>query len=462
MTYPVLGDNGVLVNFERGTESWPLSSYLERGGYSTVREVLGGKYTAEQLLEEVKVSGLRGRGGAGFPTGLKWSFLPREPQGAITLVVNADESEPGTFKDRVIMEENPHQLLEGSVLSCYAMKSESCYIYVRGEYVGCLKRLEDAVKEAYEAGHLGENIYGSGFTCHVTVHSGAGAYICGEETGLIESLEGKKGQPRIKPPFPAVYGVFGYPTIVNNVETIAAVVYIAHAGAGSSEESTGYRAWGTEKSAGSKMFSVSGPVKRPGVYEVPFAYPFKDLLENECGGMLDGVDLKALIVGGSSVPVVNAETALKINMDYESCEEHGTLLGSGGVIVIGEGTCMVRSLMILLRFYHHESCGQCTPCREGTGWIERICSRIENGQGTPADIDELYRIADGMELRTICTLADAAAWPTKSFIEVFRDEFEQHINDGCCPYGNSFPDYLNLKAGGAPQRREQPEHAFIS
>ncbi len=462
MTYPVLGENGVLVNFERGTESWPLSSYIGRGGYSTAKEVLEGKYSAEQLLQEVKASGLRGRGGAGFPTGLKWSFLPREPQGPITLVINADESEPGTFKDRVIMEENPHQLLEGCVLSCYAMQSNTCYIYVRGEYLGSLKRMEAAVQEAYEAGHLGENLYGSGFTCDVTVHSGAGAYICGEETGLIESLEGKKGQPRIKPPFPAVYGVFGYPTIVNNVESIASVVYIAHAGAGSSEESTGYRSWGTEKSAGSKMFSVSGPVKRPGVYEVSLGYPFKDLLENECGGMLDGVALKALIVGGSSVPVVDAETALKINMDYESCEEHGTLLGSGGVIVIGEGTCMVRSLMVLLRFYHHESCGQCTPCREGTGWIERICARIEYGQGTPADIDELYRIADGMELRTICTLADAAAWPTKSFIDVFRDEFEQHINDGCCPYDNNFPDYLNLKGGGAPQRREQPEHPFIA
>jgi len=461
MTYPVLGKSGVLVNFERGSESWPLSSYLSRGGYSTAKEALGGRYTPAQLLDEVKASGLRGRGGAGFPTGLKWSFLPKEPQGPITLVVNADESEPGTFKDRVIMEENPHQLIEGSVLSCYAMGSATCYIYVRGEYVGCIKRLEAAVAEAYADGHLGKNIYGSGFDCDVTVHCGAGAYICGEETGLIESLEGKKGQPRIKPPFPAVYGVFGYPTIVNNVETIAAVVYIADQGAGSSDDSTGYRAWGTEKSAGSKMFSVSGPVKRPGVYEVPFGYPFRDLLEQECGGMLDGVALKALIVGGSSVPVVNAETALKINMDYESCEEHGTLLGSGGVIVIGEGTCMVRSLMVLLHFYHHESCGQCTPCREGTGWIERICSRIENGQGTPADIDELYRIAEGMELRTICTLADAAAWPTKSFIDVFRGEFEQHINDGCCPYNNSFPDYLNLRGGGAPQRRDEPEHGFI-
>ena len=405
MTYPILDGHRTLLNFERGTTSWPLDSYLGRGGYQTARAVLAGKYTPDDLVSQVKASGLRGRGGAGFPTGLKWSFLPKNPDKPIVLAVNADESEPGTFKDRVVMEENPHMLIEGCVLACYAIKSVTCYIYVRGEYVMSLKRLTAAVEEAYAAGHLGEDLYGTGQTCHVTVHSGAGAYICGEETGLIESLEGKKGQPRIKPPFPAVYGAFGYPTIVNNVESIAAVPYIAEHGG------EAYKQWGTEKSAGTKLFSVSGPVKRPGVYEVPMGYPFKDLLNNECGGMLDGVGLKALIIGGSSVPVVTGETALKINMDYESCSEHGTLLGSGGVIVIGEGTCMVRTLMVLLRFYHHESCGQCTPCREGTGWIERIASRIEAGQGTARDIDELWRIADNMETRTICTLADAAAWP---------------------------------------------------
>ena len=313
-----------------------------------------------------------------------------------------------------------------------------------------------AIEEAYAGGHLGKDIYGSGFDCDVTLHSGAGAYICGEETGLIESLEGKKGQPRIKPPFPAVYGAFGYPTIVNNVESIAAVTYIA------AEGGQAYRAWGSDKSTGTKLFSVSGPVKRPGVYEVPIGTPFKTFLEDNCGGMLDGVGLKALIIGGSSVPVVTGETALKINMDYESCEEHGTLLGSGGVIVIGEGTCMVRSLMVMLRFYHHESCGQCTPCREGTGWIERIVTRIEHGDAEPGDIDELYRIADSMELRTICTLADAAAWPTKSFIDVFRSEFEAHIEKGCCPFGGTFPDHLNLRGGGVPQRRDDPEHAFIA
>ena len=455
--YPVKGKDQVLLNFERGTESWTLASYQSRGGYSTAKSVIvGKKYEPKELIGVVKDSGLRGRGGAGFPTGLKWSFLPKEPAGPIQLVVNADESEPGTFKDRVIMEENPHQLIEGCILSCYAIGSSSCYIYIRGEYVPALKRMVAAVEEAYASKNLGENLGGSDFTCHVTVHSGAGAYICGEETGLIESLEGKKGQPRIKPPFPAVYGAFGYPTIVNNVESIAAVTYIAHAGA------EGYRAFGTEKSAGTKLFSVSGPVKRPGVYEVSMGYPFKDLLQNECGGMLEGVALKALIVGGSSVPVVNAESALKINMDYESCAENKTLLGSGGVIVIGEGTCMVRTLMTLLRFYHHESCGQCTPCREGTGWIERIVQRIESGAAKMSDIDELYRIADAMELRTICTLADAAAWPTKSFIEVFRDEFEAHIDQGCCPYDNQFPDHLNLRGGGKPQRHADPEHAFIA
>ena len=456
MSYPVVDGCKTILNFERGTESWTLASYESRHGYATSREVLkGGKYQPVELLGEVKESGLRGRGGAGFPTGLKWSFLPKAPAHPVILAVNADESEPGTFKDRVIMEENPHVLLEGIVLSCYAMGSNLSYVYVRGEYVGCLKRMHAAIEEAYAAGHLGTNIYGSGFDCDVTLHSGAGAYICGEETGLIESLEGKKGQPRIKPPFPAVYGAFGYPTIVNNVESIAAVVYIA------AEGGKAYRAWGSDKSTGTKLFSVSGPVKRPGVYEVPIGIPFKTFLEENCGGMLDGVGLKALIIGGSSVPVVNGETALKINMDYESCEEHGTLLGSGGVIVMGEGTCMVRSLMVMLRFYHHESCGQCTPCREGTGWIERIVTRIEHGDAEPGDIDELYRIADSMELRTICTLADAAAWPTKSFIDVFRDEFEAHIEQGCCPFGGTFPDHLNLRGGGAPQRRDDPEHAFV-
>jgi NADH-quinone oxidoreductase subunit F len=455
MTYPVLDGHKTLLNFERGTKSWPLDSYLSRSGYETAKAVLGGKFQPGDLVNEVKGSGLRGRGGAGFPTGLKWSFLPRDADKPVILAVNADESEPGTFKDRVIMEENPHMLLEGIVLSCYAIKSVTAYIYVRGEYVMSLKRLHLAIEEAYAAGHLGENIYGSGVTVDVTVHSGAGAYICGEETGLIESLEGKKGQPRIKPPFPAIYGAFGYPTIVNNVESIASIPYIAEHGGDA------YKQWGTEKSAGTKLFSVSGPVKRPGVYEVPMGYPFRDLLNNECGGMLDGVALKALIVGGSSVPVVTAETALKINMDYESCSEHGTLLGSGGVIVIGEGTCMVRTLMVLLRFYHHESCGQCTPCREGTGWIERIVTRIETGGASAKDIDELWRIADNMETRTICTLADAAAWPTKSFIDVFRSEFEAHVQSGC-PFDNKFPDHLNLRGGGAPQRRDDPEHAFVS
>ena len=456
MTYPILDEFRVLTNFPRGTASWTLDSYLDRFGYRVAREVVGGGCTPAELIEEVKASGLRGRGGAGFPTGLKWTFLPENNPNPVILAVNADESEPGTFKDRVILEENPHLLLEGIVLSCYAIGSKTAYIYVRGEYVGGQKRLRSAIEEAHAAGHLGRNIYGSGFDCDVTVHSGAGAYICGEETGLIESIEGKKGQPRIKPPFPAVQGLFDYPTIVNNVESIASVVYIAAEGA------SGWRQWGTDRSPGTKLFSVSGPVVRPGVYEVPMGMPFAGFLEHHLGGMLPGVDLKALIVGGSSVPVVDAETALKINLDYESCEENGTLLGSGGVIIIGSGTCMVRTLMTMLRFYHHESCGQCTPCREGTGWIERIVTRIEHGQAVRRDIDELYRIADAMELRTICTLADAAAWPTKSFIDVFRSEFEAHVDQQCCPFDNRFPDHLNLRGGGAPQRRDDPEHAFIA
>ncbi len=441
MAYTVLDGHKTLLNYPRstpGTET--LESYRSRGGYSTLEAVLKGKYTPEQLLEEVKKSGLRGRGGAGFPTGLKWSFLAKSRPAY--LVCNADEGEPGTFKDRVIMEENPHQLVEGMILSLYALRAEHGYIYIRGEYVLSLIHQEGAIREAYAAGYLGENVLGSGLTFHLTPHSGSGAYICGEETGLINSLEGRKGQPRLKPPFPAIIGAFNRPTIVNNVETLAAVCYIAEFGG------EAYTQWRNEsgKSTGSKLFSVSGHVQNPGVYEVPIGYPFRDLLEKECGGMLRGMALKALIVGGSSVPVVNAETAMKIHMDYESCVQHGTMLGSGGVIVMGEGTCMVRVLDVLLRFYHHESCGQCTPCREGTGWIHRIVRRIENGQGKMEDLDELYRVSDNMEGKTICTLADAAAWPAKSHLKVFREEFEQHIRDQRCPFGNRFPDPFGLGA----------------
>jgi NADH-quinone oxidoreductase subunit F len=439
--YPVVGEDGVLINFERGAGSWSLDSYLGRNGYKILEAIVGGDMTPEQLTQEVKDSGLRGRGGAGFPTGLKWGFLGKSRPAY--LVVNADESEPGTFKDRLILEENPHQLIEGSILSCYALGAEHCYVYVRGEFGLPMKRLMDAVDEAYAAGYLGKPLFGSDFACEITVHSGAGAYICGEETGLLESLEGKKGQPRIKPPFPAVIGAYGCPTIVNNVESIASVVAIAEMGG------KGYRAWGTERSAGTKLFSVSGHIKKPGVYEVPLGYPFRDFLHDECGGMMDGADgsplgLKALIIGGSSVPVVDAETAMKIHMDYESCEEHGTMLGSGGVIVMAEGTCMVRSLLNLMHFYHHESCGQCTPCREGTGWLHRAVKRIEDGRGSMADIDEIVRIADNMEGKTICTLADAAAWPVQSHVKVFRAEFEEHVRLGRCPFGGRFPDYIGV------------------
>ncbi|MCK6527800.1 NADH-quinone oxidoreductase subunit NuoF [Myxococcota bacterium] len=440
MAYTILDGHKTLLNFPRGAEgTWTLDSYRTRGGYSALEAVLReGRYTPAGLLDQVKKSGLRGRGGAGFPTGLKWSFLAK--QRPAYLVCNADESEPGTFKDRVILEENPHQLVEGMILSLFALEAEHGYVYVRGEYVHPQKRLDAAIREAYEAGYLGEDVLGAGRAYHITLHSGAGAYICGEETGLINSLEGRKGQPRLKPPFPAVIGVFNKPTIVNNVETLASVCSIAEFGG------EAYAQWRNEsgKSTGTKLFSVSGHVERPGVYEVPMGYPFKRLLEEECGGMLNGMPLKALIVGGSSVPVVDAETAMKIDLDYESCAAHGTLLGSGGVIVMGEGTCMVRSLEVLLRFYHHESCGQCTPCREGTGWIHRIVRRVEAGQGTMVDLDELYRIADNMEGKTICTLADAAAWPAKSHLRVFRQEFERHVHEGRCPFGGRFPDPFHL------------------
>jgi len=448
-TYPVLGEHGVLMNFVPGTGTASLASYRERGGYQVMRDVLEkGKYTAEELAAEVKKANLRGRGGAGFPMGLKWSFLAKIPDKPAYLVVNADESEPGTFKDRWILENNPHMLIEGIILACYALNAAHCYIYVRGEFPGPQMSLLAALDEATAAGLLGKPLFDTGFTCEITLHSGAGAYICGEETALLNSLEGKRGNPRLKPPFPAVVGAFGCPTIVNNVESITSVVYIAAVGG------EGYTRFGTPKSCGTKMLSVSGHVKKPGVYEVPLGYPFKDFLENELGGMLDGPDgkplkLKAVIPGGSSVQVITAEQAMAMTLDYEGCAAQGTALGSGGVIIMAEGTCMVRSLMLLAHFYAHESCGQCTPCREGTGWILRIVQRIENGQGTHEDIDELVRIADNMETRTICPLADAAAWPVQSHVKTFREEFEQHVELGRCPMGGEFPDYLGIDDRGA-------------
>ncbi|MBY0372227.1 NADH-quinone oxidoreductase subunit NuoF, partial [bacterium] len=349
-----------------------IAGYQKFGGYEVLKKAL--KMKPEDIVEEVKKSGLRGRGGAGFPTGTKWSFLPKngEPR---YLLCNADEGEPGTFKDRKMMERAPHQLIEGMIISAFAIGSKKSYIYVRGEYDESIRTLEKAVKEAYEAGMLGKNILGSGFDHDLDVYRGAGAYICGEETGMISSLEGLKGQPKLKPPFPAVQGYLRKPTIVNNVETLAAVKYIIRDGAAA------YRKYGTEKSAGTKLFSVSGDVNTPGTYEVPLGYPLKDLIEKECGGLKAGRKLKAVIPGGSSAPVLTADEAYRATMDYECLAQMGSMLGSGAVIIIDDSHCMVDLLKVILHFYHHESCGQCTPCREGTGWLDKTISRIISGQG---------------------------------------------------------------------------------
>jgi NADH-quinone oxidoreductase subunit F len=395
-----------------------LEGYKKNGGYAVLPKAL--KMDPKAITEEVKASGLRGRGGAGFPTGTKWSFLPAngEPR---YLLCNADEGEPGTFKDRLMMERAPHQLIEGMIISAFAIGSKKSYIYIRGEYEYPIKVMREALAEAYKAGLLGKNILGSGFDHDMDVYAGAGAYICGEETGMISSLEGLKGQPKLKPPFPAVQGYLRKPTIVNNVETLAAVKYIIRDGAAA------YRKYGTEKSPGTKLFSVSGNVMKPGNYEVPLGISLKDLIEKVCGGLKPGRKLKAVIPGGSSAPVLTAEEAYKVTMDYEALAGMGSMLGSGAIIVIDDSNSMVDILDVIMHFYAHESCGQCTPCREGTGWLSKIMHRIAHGQGENKDIDLLKTVSERMMGKTICALSDAAAMPAISFVTKFRGEFEQYI-----------------------------------
>ena len=386
------------------------------GGFKALEKAL--KMKPEEVIEEVKKSGLRGRGGAGFPTGMKWGFVPQNTGKPVYLCINADESEPGTCKDRVLMEELPFMAVEGAIIAAYAIRASMAFWYIRGEFDLSERRIRAAVETLRSKGLIGKNILGSGWDLDFVVHRGAGAYICGEETGLISSLEGDKGQPKIKPPFPAVKGAFGCPTIVNNVESVAAVPWIIREGGAE------YSKHGTEKSKGTKLFSVSGPVNRPGVYELPLGYPMRDLIEKQCGGMMRGKRLKAIIPGGSSVPVLPGEIAMKANLDYESMVEHGSLLGSGGVIVIDDGQSMPELLKVLGRFYAHESCGQCTPCREGTGWGSRLLTRVHEGEGSAADLATLERIARFMSGTTICFLADSMAMPIKSFFKHFRHEFE--------------------------------------
>lgn len=416
-----MAESKLLSEFYHLDEYQTLAGYKSHGGYATLKKAFG--MEPKSIIEEVKASGLRGRGGAGFPTGMKWGFLPNngEPR---YLLCNADEGEPGTFKDRLMMERAPHQLIEGMIISGYAVGSKKGYIYIRGEYMKSVRILEKALKEAYEAGYLGKNIQGTGVDFDLDLYRGAGAYICGEETGMISSLEGKKGQPKLKPPFPAVQGYLRKPTIVNNVETLAAVTYIVRDGA------QAYRKFGTEKSAGTKLFSLSGNVNKPGNYEVPLGYPLKDLIQIEGGGIKGGKKLKAVIPGGSSAPVLTAEEVEKANLDYESLAGLGTMLGSGAVIVIDDSQCMVDMLGVLMHFYHHESCGQCTPCREGTGWLNKIVHSILEGRGRLQDIDLLIKVADNMKGKTICALSDAAALPVLSFVTKFRDEFEFFVREG--------------------------------
>jgi len=405
---------------------WTLDSYRSIGGYEALERILREKMPPEAVIEEIKASGLRGRGGAGFPTGLKWSFMPRTAPGQKYIVCNSDESEPGTCHDRDILRYNPHALIEGMTIAGYATGSTVGYNYIRGEFLAePVPRFEGALREAYEAGLLGRNIRGSGVDFDLHTFVGAGAYICGEETGLLESLEGKPGKPRFKPPFPANYGLYGRPTTVNNTYTLASVPSIMRNGA------AWFAGLGPKGSGGTCIYSISGHVEKPGNFELPMGMPFVELLEL-AGGMRGGRRLKAVIPGGCSVPVLPAAKIMPINMDYDSVRAAGSALGTGAIIVMDETTCMVRVLERISRFYYAESCGQCTPCREGTGWMYRVISRIERGQGRQQELDMLVDIANKIEGHTICAFGDASAWPVQSFVKHFRDEFQYHVTHHMC------------------------------
>jgi len=398
-------------------QPWLLENYLKVGGYQALRKVLSEKMSPDAIIAEVKTSALRGRGGAGFPTGLKWSFMPKNYDGEKYIVCNSDEGEPGTSKDWDILRFNPHALIEGMAIAAYAMGVKTGYNYVHGEIFEAYERMEEACEAARKAGYLGKNIMGFGFEFDLHNHLGYGAYICGEETALLESLEGKKGQPRYKPPFPASYGLYGKPTTINNTETFSSIPYIVREGGQK------FLDLGVPNSGGTKLFSVSGHVNNPGNFEVPMGTPFRDLLEM-AGGVRHGHKLKAVIPGGSSMPVLPGEIMMETNMDYDALQKAGSYLGSGAVIVMDDTTCMVRALERLAYFYFEESCGQCTPCREGTGWLYRIVHRIEHGEGKPEDLDLLLDLCENIAGRTICALGDAAAWPVQGMLKHYRHEFE--------------------------------------
>jgi NADH-quinone oxidoreductase subunit F len=404
-----------------------LETYRQDGGYAALEKGLGMEPAA--IVDEVKKSNLRGRGGAGFATGLKWTFLPKDVRPRY-LTVNGDESEPGTFKDRYIIEHDPHMLIEGIALTCYALDIHLAYVYIRGEFPKQARILEKAIEEARAAGIIGKKLLGKkDFDLDIHVHRGAGAYICGEESALLESLEGKKGYPRLKPPFPAVVGLWGKPTIINNVETIANIPWIVQNGGDA------FAALGTGKSGGTRLFCVSGHVNRPGVYEKPVHYNLKKLIEEDCGGIVGGRKVKAVIPGGSSAPVLAAHE-IDVSMEFDALKAAGTMAGSGGVIVFDDSTCMVKALARIAKFYAEESCGQCTPCREGTSWMEGIVERIEHGHGTLADVAKLDQVAGNIGGNTICALGDAAAMPVQSFVKKFKDEFVRHVTERRCPQGD--------------------------
>lgn len=417
-------DYRILLELENVANSRSLGVYQEYNGYTALKQVLTSGMKPDDVINTIKASGLRGRGGAGFPTGLKWSFVPKAP-GEKYLITNFDEGEPGTFKDCYIAKISPHSLIEGKILAAYAIGAQKSYIYIRGEFYPEIKWCEQAIREAYDAGFLGKNILGSDFSHDMDIYVGAGAYICGEETALLSSLEGKKGNPKLKPPFPAIKGYLGKPTVVNNVETLATVPWIMRNGADA------YKKFGTEKSAGTKLFNVSGPIAKPGCYEVPLGYPLMKFLNEDCGGLIGGKKLKAVIPGGSSAPVLTAKECEAITLDYESIGNAGSMLGSGGIIVIPDDVSMVDVFENLMDFYAHESCGQCTPCREGTGWLYKMAKTIQKHKSIARE--EFYKIepvANNMRGRTICVLSDAAADPARAIIKKFAHEFEPYLSQG--------------------------------
>ncbi len=399
--------------------------YESVGGYQALRKTLGELKPAD-VIDIVKRSGLRGRGGAGFPTGMKWGFVPKNTGKPIYLCVNADESEPGTFKDRLIIEKDPHGLIEGTIISAYALDCHQAFIYIRGEFATQSRDLQKAIDQAYAKGYLGKNIVGSGYDLDLTLHRGAGAYICGEETALLESLEGKRGHPRLKPPFPAVVGLYRCPTVINNVETLANLPQIIINGP------EWFASIGVERNAGTRLFGVSGHVQKPGVYELPMGITLRELIFDHCGGMFPGRRLKAVVPGGSSVPVLSADQ-VEVKLDFDSVVKAGSMLGSAGVIVMDDRTCMVKAVRRITKFYAEESCGQCTQCREGTEWLYQILTRIENGSGREGELEILLDICTQMKGRTICPLSDAAAMPVESYVQKFYEEFAAHITERRCP-----------------------------